>query len=349
MSLIKQYDVFIAYHGSYAGERGSRGYADTVYNYLNEKGLNCFYFPYSQKDVYKANIIEVMRSHTFLLVCTRDLGINGEGKIDPKIHYELSTEIDAFYALSQLGEVNVRDAKVLVCGEYYKGNEAHLHTLFENRIHFYSEGNILSDTLLENIYSWVKERTAGRRTWQEKQTTNEINEVFATRAAMNQSCSLDNIVATAKSIRVAGISNTEMTARINPNAIANCIKNGGTIEFLFLDPNGKYTELREQEENLRKDRIKNITALNIEEALDIREKSGGSEENFKIYIYDKLPRMNMIFADDYLVLQYYANKIPGIENPSFFIEKQRESPIFTFCEKAYEYLKSEAKEFDNKL
>ena len=47
-------------------------------------------------------------------------------------------------------------------------------------------------------------------------------------------------------------------------------------------------------------------------------------------------------VDDYLILQYYSNNIQGINNPSFFIEKQAVSPVYEFCEKSYEYLKSQS-------
>ncbi len=344
MGFKKTHDVFIAYHGSYE-QGGSRQCAQKICDFLTEKGLKCFFFPYAKHDVYKANIIEVMRSRTFLLVCSSGLHVTEEGKIDPRNHYELSTEIDAFYALTQLGEVSVTDAKVYACGGRRKGDEARLHELFANRTHFYDETGE-DPAVREELFSWVSERTCGARSWQESQITSEIKEVFASRASMNQSCRFDDLVATAKSVRAVGISNSEMTARINPNAIVNCIEHGGSIELLFLDPDGQYTGQREREERLRPGRIRTITNVNLETAYDIRERINVNKEQFKLYLYDKLPRMNMIFVDDYLILQYYANNIPGIENPSFFIEKQTVSPVFTFCERAYEYLKSEAKEWE---
>lgn len=338
MSFKKMYDVFIAYHGSYATD-GSRSYADRIFDYLSSRGIECFYFPHANKDIYKANIIEVMRSRVFLLVCTNGLHLLENGKIDPKNHYELSTEIDAFYALTQIGEVSVTDAKVVVCGEFHKGDESKFHELFANRTHFFHEG---SEADLQTLYEWVIERIARRKTWQETQITSEIKEVFATRASMNQSCRFDDLIATAHAVRVIGISNSEVTARINPNAIVNCVEHGGKVEMLFLDPDGQFTKLREQEEGLRVNRIKNITNVNIETAVGFYDRIQTNKDNFMLYTYDKQPRMNMIFVDNYLILQYYANNIPGIENPSFFIEKQENSPIFRFCENVYNYLKSSA-------
>lgn len=341
MYLKKEYDVFIAYHGSYE-TGGSKAFADKVYEKLVSHGLKCFYFPRSSKDEYKANIIEVMKSRLFVLVTTSKLHIDKNKKIDNKFHYELSTEIDAFYALTQMGDAKVKDAKVLACGEYMKGDEARLHELFANRTHFYCEDE--KDESMDQLVEWATDRINNNKTWNETQITSEIKEVFATRASMNQICKLNDLVAVAKEVRAVGISNSELTARINPVAVTDCINNGGTIELLFLEPDGQYTSLREKEEGLRTDRIRNITDINIETALNMmNDLDDNKKGNMRLFTYDLQPRMNMIFVDNCLILQYYSNNIPGIKNPTFFIEKTGDSPIFSFCQKAYEYIKSNAK------
>lgn len=345
MAYKKEYDMFIAYHGSYE-KGGSKEYADKIYDYLTQNGLKCYYFPKSSKDIYKANIIEVMKSRLFLLVCTKNIHTDEHGKIDHAYHYELSTEIDAFYALTQTGDAKTKEAKVVACGDYFKGAEGQLHELFANRTHFYYENDIDGEDTLEMLLMWANRQIENAKSWNDSQLTSEIKEVFATRATMNQSCHFDEMIAKAKSVRAVGISNSELTARINPQAVRTCIEKGGTIELLFLDPNGVYTDLREKEENLRPNRIKNITNINIDTALGIKDDVEANRENLRLFKYDLQPRMNMIFVDDHLILQYYANKIAGISNPTFLIQKQDVSPIFTFCEKAYEALKEDAKEID---
>ena len=342
MGFKKEIDVFIAYHGTYEQD-SSVDYADKLYSFLSENGIKCFYFPKSGKDVYKSNILDVMKSKLFILVCTNKLHVDKNGRIDPRMHYELSTEIDAFYALTQIGEMSTKKAKVVACGDYEKGKEARIHELFANRTHFfYNENN----DVFNDILKWVQNELEGTYTWQDSQITTEIRDVFAVRASMKESCNFDALVATAKNIRAIGISNTEMTMRINPQAIHNCIINGGHVELIFLDPDGKYTALREQEENLRPGKIKNITNVNIDNALDLKCSLGEAGENYMLYKYDIQPRLNMIFVDDCLFLQYYANNVPGLRNPSFLIERQKTSPIFDFCEDEYNYLKSNAKEIE---
>lgn len=342
MDFLKTYDVFIAYHGSYE-QNGSKKYADEIYEYLTSKGLKCFYFPRSAKDIYKANIIEVLKSRTFLLVCTNGLHTD-KGRIDNTHHYELSTEIDAFYAMTQMGNITVKEAKVIACGEFMKGDEMHLHELFANRTHIYYNGE---ESVLATIYNWVQRHGKETLSWSETQKTTEIKQVFATRATIKESCHFDDLIASAKRVRAVGISNSELTARINPGAIKNCIDRGGTIEILFLDPEGVYTSLREKEEGLRTNRIRNITNINIETALDMRDRCAEAfRDNMSLYIYDEQPRMNIILIDDYLLLQYYSNNMPGIQNPSFLVERQKDSPVFDFCEASYEYLKGKARRLE---
>lgn len=342
MQINKIYDVFIAYHGSHASN-GSKEYADKVYHYFTERGLRCFFFPYSGNDAYKANIIDVMRSRLFILVCTNGLVVNENKRIDRSNHYELSTEIDAFYALTQINEARVEDAKVFACGEYHKGDEAFIHELFANRTHrYYKEETGMND--LNGLYEWAKRHIDNSVSWNETQVSSEIKEVFATRGAMAERCHLNDLIAKAKKVKAVGISNSELTTKINPNAVKSCIENGGEFELLFLDPKGQYTPLREQEEGLRQNKIKKITELNLDIALDMKDKLGDKQDNYKMFLYDMQPRMNMIFVDDHLILQYYSNNMPGIENPTFYIERDDISPIFEFCENAYKTIKLNAKE-----
>ncbi|MBO5942773.1 MAG: hypothetical protein J6Q63_05735 [Bacteroidales bacterium] len=344
----KFYDVFIAYHGSY-DNNGSIDIAGELYEYLTQRNLKVFFFPRCGRDIYKANIIDVMKSKTFILICNEYLNTLENGKINPSFHYELSTEIDAFYALTQTGkDASVSESKILVCGNCNKGQESRLHELFANRTHnFLNEEN--REESYQNLYEWVCHRLKNKyntaSAWAAKQTTNEITEVFAKRSSMSQMCNLPEMVANAKSIRCLGISNTEMTVRIDPEAIRFALNNGADIEILFLDPVSEYTSQREKEEGTRDNKIKTITINNIEAANDLKDDLPDNFKGFyRLYLYDALPRMNLIIIDDTIILQYYANKVAGMSNPCFLIKRQNESPLYEFCVKTYESIKNTAKE-----
>lgn len=151
----KQYDVFIAYHGSY-GNNGTTGIAEKLYDHLSKLGYSVFFFPKMKNDAFKANIIDVMKSKTFILVCNENLHRYSNGKINKSKHYELSTEIDAFYALTQTGQdVSVQDSKILMCDSNNWGKEADIHELFANRPHFHISENAIT---FSKIDKWLEER-----------------------------------------------------------------------------------------------------------------------------------------------------------------------------------------------
>lgn len=346
--LTKLYDVFIAYHGSY-DSNGSVNIASELYDYFTKRNLKVFFFPKSRRDIYKANIIEVMKSKTFILVCNQNIKTLENGKINPSFHYELSTEIDAFYALTQTGEdVSVSESKILVCGDYNKGQESQLHELFANRTHNFINNENREESY-EELYEWVMQRLKNKyktvNAWIANQTTNEVAEVFAKRSAMSQMCNLSEMAAYGKTIRCLGISNSEMTIKMNPEALIFALKQGADIEILFLNPDSEYTLQREKEENLREGRIKSITVSNIEYAIDLKESLPDDLKNkFRLYTYDALPRMNVIVIDTDIILQYYANKVAGMSNPCFLIKKKDISPLYDFCLNTYNSIKEISKE-----
>jgi len=344
------YDVFLAYHGSY-GSDGAKKTADVIYDYLVSLNLKVFYFPKSGRDTYKANVIDVMRSRTFLLICNEKIAKTPDKRIDHAQHYHLSTEIDAFYALTQFGDnVSVQDSKILVTGDYAgrEGEESKLHELFANRTHFFLKD--IAD--LREIGEWIKERvridSEEETTWQQSQTTKEVKKVFAKRSYMSQKCNLSQMVASAKSIRCVGISNSELAMKLSPEAMRFALTRGASIEILFLDPNGKYTADREREEDFRPGKIGRITKGNIEHCLDFSAQLNDEQkERYKLLLYDVQPRLNMIIIDDTVLLQYYANQVPGMNNPCFLIKKQDgESPLYDFCVASYNELLRNAKQVD---
>lgn len=342
----REFDIFLAYHSTY-DIQGPKKVADQLYDYLVDNQYKVFYFPRSGSDSYKANIINVMRSKTFLLLCNEKLERTENGRIDQSIHYELSTEIDAFYALTQLGaDVTVQDSKILVCGNYdgNEGKEEKIHELFSNRTHFF-----FNDKSFDDVKNWLEERVKTKNEeeiWRQSQTTNEVLEVFARRSSMSQRINLSQLIASSSMIKCVGISNSEVTIKMDVQAIKHAIDRGANIEILFLDPECHYTLEREQEEGLRPNRIKNITLFNLEHAFDVKNSLLDVQKpQYRLLKYCSQPRMNMIILDKLIILQYYSNKVAGMSNPCFLIEKQQgESPLFNFCLASYEELKKNAEE-----
>ncbi len=344
----KVHDVFIAYHGSYdAG--GSRGQAESLYSYLLTKKLDVYFFPASGKDNYKANIVEAMRSKTFVLVCNQNIH-TVDGHIDRAQHYELSVEIDAFYSLAQEGQnTNMTLAKVFVCGDYThtRGQEQFLHELFNNRTHLFCDES-KGEGKYEEVYSWIVNNISNTQSSAtdsvESYISQEIKKVYAQRSSMNGNCNLSQLIQNSKSIRAMGISNTELTSRVDAMAVTTALKNGAHIELLFLDPDSSFTRAREEEEKLRKNRIRDITRVNIDTARNFKSDLPQQyKEQYKLYMYRAVPRLNIILLDDVVILQYYANFAEGLKNPCFYIVREQNSPLYDFCVQNFELIKENAK------
>ena len=159
----KNYKVFIAYHGTYSA-RGSKQDAEDLRKYLLNHGFSAseiFFFPSKEGGAYKANVIDALSSHTFILVYNESLKLESDGTIDHKEHYELCTEIDAFYALTQLGnDVGQNDAKALYVGNmdiHHRGDESLLHPLFKD-IAQSATSKEDKETAFEGILKWINIR-----------------------------------------------------------------------------------------------------------------------------------------------------------------------------------------------
>ena len=58
-----------------------------------------------------------------------------------------------------------------------------------------------------------------------------------------------------------------------------------------------------------------------------------------------MPRLNMIFIDgEPLLLQYYANAVPGASNPCFYIKKKEDGQLYDFFYEQYQYIRERGTE-----
>ncbi len=344
----KDYDVFIAYHGSHDKESGTLGVSQRLHDYLSAHGINAYFFPNDSKDSYKTTILEVMRAKTFLLVCNKNLAVTSNFRIDQGRHYQLLAEIDTFYALTQTADdVSTLDAKILACGEFdgkiKEGNVQEFHQLFDSRTHTYCHEHD-EDESFATILEWIEARKVAWSqrgdSWQKQQISTEIQYTLVARSSMGQFCNLSSKVAVAKKIRICGITNLELISKVDDTILRNAIINGAEVEMLFLNPDCKEMVERMEEEKDTRGKLKRKTRENIEEMLDFVDAlPDDCKDRVQLYTYDLAPRINMIEIDDFMVLQYYASFASGKDNPCFLLERKEISPIFDFCEDNQEQLK----------
>ena len=348
----KEYDVFLAYHGSYEG--GTREICGKLYNYLQSRGLTPFYFPEANSDNYTANIAKVVRSKTFLLVCNELIHTNKNGQLDKNKHYSLATEIDSFYSLlKEEGDTSFEDAKVLVCGDYYnarkKGDEEHLHPLFGNRTHLYYDENE-EQSSFENVYAWITKQLRGKKeynpTWRTYSSA-EIERIFFERSLMSSYIDLPRLISESHSILVAGVSNREIIPDNQIFLLDAIQQNNATVEIIYLDPDSSYATEHDLQEMGEKGDISKLDILaRLKQARDFKNNLPQDlQNNCKFYKYSGLPRLNLIVLDECAIIQYYADKTFGGKSPCFYIKKQKDvSPFYEYCKNIHKTLKSHSVE-----
>lgn len=339
----RKYSVFIAYHGTYA-ETGSRKYAEQIFECLEKEGISCFCFTKNNSNRnYKANVKEVLESDLFLLICTNDIKREKNGSIKIREHLDLFMEIDTFWGLTQIGDVAINDSMVVGIGnQFKKGSEALLHTMFKDRVGLLFD-NFNDDTLCE-ISKWVKERMKEKEKLYAGQSF-EIKKLYTKRNKI-QNNKLQELIGSAKIIRAIGISNSTLCEMNMSDALSDFLKKGGELEILFLDPKSKNTLKRTAEEKQRKGRIADETKRSFNGMLDVIHNCN-CPVKAKLYLYDLVPRINALFIDDTLILQYYSYNNMGKDNPTMLIEKDmRISPLFEYTLSTFEYVLNTAQERD---
>jgi hypothetical protein len=174
---------------------------------------------------------------------------------------------------------------------------------------------------------------------------NQLKRVFSSRAMMYDEISFYNLLKNANKIEAIGISINELTIKFDKLTFMNLIKSGTQIDLLFLDPESENTKLREQEELLPKGQIKNMTLINLNYIKDIMQKLN-NPVNLKVYTYDTIPRLNMIFIDDKrLILQNYIVFTRGEDCPCYYIENDAGEGIYQFYHDIYKKFKENTKTF----
>lgn len=344
-------DLFIAYHGTYDG-RGSLQKARDLFYYLESKGVKCYFFPNETNEYFANTPIAVKNSKKFLLVCNDTIARKPDGSIDCNGVYQETT---TFWNCIYEGKRRRGDARVYAFGGMTRETANDLHVAFQGVAHIQESEN--AEESFEDVYRWVVgDGNVGNKGDKKSDipsdlrindVSTELKTVYVRRSAMNKNWDLRKMVLVAKKVECLGISNNEMTLKMDESVLREALSNGTHIELMFLKPNGKFTGFREKEEGQARNTIRNNTNATLSFALRLKKgnKTGKTFENLKIYTYDCVPRMNLIIIDEmHMLLQYYANDVPGGSNPCFYIKKQCDNQIFDFYYNQYKKIRTEAKE-----
>ncbi len=349
-------DVFIAYHGTNE-QGGSLARAEALFNFLSLKDIKCYFYPRSEGRWFAKTPSIVQTCKKFILVCNRSIPRTKKGMLNTKKCNGVLQEIEAFSDCVYHNRRKKGDARVYAYDGMTGKDANKLHTLFGGVEHIQEEQNQEQESF-ETVFQWLTPQSAKscNIVKQQKsidakslQTASEIKEASVRRALMNEKMNekwnLKKMILRAKKIECLGISNNAMTLNMDRVLLVEALKKHAQIELLFLSPKSKFTKMREREEGLESGTIKSNTMASLKFVINLKNENPSEAKTLRLYTYDLIPRMNMIIIDGaHMLLQYYANTIPGETNPCFYIKKQYKNQIFDFYYAQYKNIRSKSKE-----
>lgn len=347
-------DVFIAYHGTY-DEYGSLERAKDLFYYLESKGVKCYFFPEEKSAYFAETPIAVKNARKFLLVCNKNINVDKDGSI---VNNGINQELQTFWNCIYEGKRKRGDARVYSFDGFTAEMANELHIAFQGVAHF-DESISSTEICYQQIYDWIINdgvenndiELRGPRDFSSIRTeptvagvSLEIEKAFLRRTYMNKLWDFSRMILIAKKIECLGISNNELTLGMDEDSLRMALENGLNFELLFLDPSKRCTKDREREEGQAKNTIKNNTNATLSFVKRLRNSlPAEAKGNLSFFTYNLIPRMNMIFLDDkHLLLQHYANSVPGASNPCFYIKKKADNQLYDFYHSQYLFIKERA-------
>jgi Domain of unknown function (DUF5919) len=153
----------------------------------------------------------------------------------------------------------------------------------------------------------------------------DVTGVYATRSEFLASVPPHTLFGDATSIRACGLSLNLICQQYSERELIRMVQRGGSLQCLFLDPDGAAIRRREQEEGYSTGALSELTRLNIRSLQDrVRAQLPEDDRSrLEIATYDETIRFNIILVDDRVgIMQPYLPTTRGIESPTFVLERR---------------------------
>lgn len=160
------WEVFIAYHGSFQGSGGSKEKAREIFDFLKgQNGINCYFYPECEEGKFGNTPKEAAHSRLFLLVANRNIA----GKLDItsgeiKEGEPIYEEIDAFYQNKMHLKKGSNGILRVYCYDGYRDADADL--LFpvatKNVEHFDEERDGGEEKTFTKLLEWITNSSRAR-------------------------------------------------------------------------------------------------------------------------------------------------------------------------------------------
>jgi Domain of unknown function (DUF5919) len=153
----------------------------------------------------------------------------------------------------------------------------------------------------------------------------DVTAIYGTRSELASNVPPHSLFSTARSIRACGLSLNLLCQQYSTNSLRELVERGGSIECLFLDPDGDAIRRREHEESYQPGTLSELTRINIR-SLRERVRHQLPEEarsRLRIGTYDETIRFNIILVDDSVgIVQPYLPAMRGIDSPTFLLRRR---------------------------
>ena len=153
----------------------------------------------------------------------------------------------------------------------------------------------------------------------------DVTAIYATRSEFMSNFPPHALFDDATSIRACGLSLNLICQQYGVYGLQRLIRRGGSIQCLFLDPDGSAIRLREEEENYVPGTLSELTRINLRSLQD-RVRGQVPEDarpRLEIATYDETIRFNIVLVDDHIgIVQPYLPAMRGIDSPTFVLQRK---------------------------
>ncbi len=161
-----------------------------------------------------------------------------------------------------------------------------------------------------------------------------VQAAFASRSEFAAYVQMPSLLDGASHVRAAGLSLNMICQQLPDQYLTRLISAGTTMSCLFLDPGGRATASREQEEQVQPGVLSALTQLNIDMLSRIRDRlPEDARDRLRIAVYDETIRFNILIAESQAcIVQHYLPRARGVDAPTLLIRPSSEPgslyPVF---------------------
>jgi transcriptional regulator with XRE-family HTH domain len=200
------------------------------------------------------------------------------------------------------------------------------------------------------LESLVHDNLGSRRTDPAPGDTKDVRAVFATRSEAQAAVPLVRALASAEHVDAMGLGLNAICQGVSDVTLAELLENGLILRCLFLDPEGRAIQAREDEEGHPRGHLSDLSRSNVQALQRVRERlSDGARDRLELRGYDDTVRFNITTFDHHRTLvQPYLPGDRGLDAPTLLIDADEDEPhgVFPVFDQVFTTTRDRARALD---